>query len=587
MTSQSLRRVSSKIDQATDYARGVVEGKYEAGPLVRGAARRHLEDLEKGNARGLWFDAEAAQWAIEFFSEVLTVEKDNQTVPFHLEPWQAFVVGSLFGWMRGENRRFQTAYIETGKGSGKSPLAAGVGHYCFVADGVKRAEVYAAATKKDQAMILYRDAVAMVENSPILKQRIEFSGRKPVWNMANIASGSFFRPISSDDGQSGPRPNCALVDEYHEHKTAEVLEMLERGFKGRRNPLLFVITNSGSDKQTPCGDMHDWAAKVSLGNYDEANQDAADQFFAYVCALDEGDDPLTDPDCWGKVNPSLGVTIDRAYLEKAVADARAMPSKQNRILRLNFCVWTDSADAWVRSEAWTACEDAEVTWEAMRGRECYAGLDLSFTKDLTALALVFPRGNEFDAIVEFWKPKVGLREQEDADRVPYTDFAEAGEINLTEGRVIKLEPVARRLGEVADAFDLRVVAYDKYRHKELADDMMDLGIELPMTEHPQGFRRTKDSPLWMPESCQELENAVSETRLRVGINRMLRSCVASVVVRPDPAGTDNFIFDKRKSTKRIDGVVALAMGVGAAKESGRLGTIKSPWEDPEAVVELL
>lgn len=558
------RPSASSTDPATGYARGVVEGRYEAGPYVRGACQRHLDDLDEGAARGLWFDAGAAVDAIDFFAEVLTVEKDDATVPFILEPWQAFVVGSLFGWMKGDARRFQTAYIETGKGSGKSPLAAGIGHKCFAADGVKRAEVYAAATKKDQAMILYRDAVAMAENAPALKKRIEFSGRKPVWNMAHLSSGSFFKPISSDDGQSGPRPNCALVDEYHEHKTAEVLEMLERGFKGRKNPLLFVITNSGSDLTSPCGEMHEWAAKVSLGQYDEAHQEAADQFFAYVCALDEGDDPLNDPRCWGKANPSLGVTIKDEYLQKAVADAKAMPSKTNRILRLNFCVWTDAETAWLEPDAWKACEDAGLTWDALRGRECYAGLDLSYTSDLTALALVFPRGDDFDAIVEFWKPKEGLSKAAEEDRVPWPAFAEAGHLHLTEGRVIKLAPVAQRIGEAVDAFDLRLLAYDRYRHKELDVDLSDLGIEVSMEEHPQGFRRVERSALWMPSSCQSLENAIVEGRLRVGINRVMRSCVSSAAVREDPAGTDNWVFDKRKSRRRIDGVVALAMAMGAA-----------------------
>lgn len=588
-------------DPATKYAKAVVSGDVLAGPFVRGAAKRHLADLENGASRGLWFDPKAAKRAYDFFAEVLSVEKDNETVPFVLEPCQAFIVGSLFGWKCGEVRRFQTAYVETGKGSGKSPLAAGVGHYCFVADGVKRAEIYAAATKKDQAMILFRDAVSMVENSEQLRSRITKSGGKPVWQLSNLPTGSFFKPIASDDAQSGPRPNCALVDEYHEHKTADVLEMLEAGFKGRKNPLLFIITNSGSDKQTPCGEMHDFAAKVATGEIDDAQVDAADKFFSYIAALDDDDDPLSDPSCWAKANPTLGVTITEDYLAKQVASARAMPSKQNKILRLNFCRWTDAETAWISDELWTSCEVKRLAWGDRAGRLAYAGLDLSYTTDLSALAVVWPTENDcFEAYVDFWKPKEGLREAEEIDRAHYGLWAKNGDLNLTEGKVIKLAPIARRIGEAVDAFDLKAVAYDQYRHKELADDLADLGIIAPMVEHPQGFRRggvlrddngkpildengsPKDNPHWMPKSVETLENAIIEGRLKVHKNPLLRWNARSAVLRPNPAGTDDNIFDKRKSRARIDGIVALAMAMGAATSEASTAQALTPWDlDPD------
>ncbi len=576
--------VSSINDRTTDYAERVVAGEELAGPFVRGTCKRHLDDLREGHKRGLFFDVEAAERAYDFFCEVLTVEKDNETVPFIPEPPQAFIIGSLFGWMLNGRRRFQTAYIETGKGSGKSPLAAGIGHYCFVADGVKRAEIYAAATKKDQAMILFRDAVSMVDSSPALSSRITKSGAKPVWQLSHLPSGSFFKPISNDDGQSGPRPNCALVDEYHEHKTADTLEMLEAGFKGRKEPLLVIITNSGSDLSSPCGEYHEFAGKIALGDIAEGQQEAADQIFSYIAALDEDDDPLNDPSCWGKANPTLGVTITEEYLAKQVASARAMPRKQNQILRLNFCRWTDSETAWISREVWESCEQEGITWEAHAGQQAYGGLDLSYTTDLSAFAIVWPTGNDcYEAYVDFWKPKEDLQTAIDNDRQPYGLWAERGVLRLTPGKVIKLPPIGQRIAEAVDQFDLSSVAYDRYRHKELADDLADLNVIAPMMEHPQGFRRggklkdakgndvigtdgkPMDNPLWMPNSCQETENAIIEGRLKVHKNPLLRWNAASVVVREDPAGTDNWIFDKRKSRSRIDGLVALAMAVGAAK----------------------
>lgn len=546
---------------------------------------------------------------------MLHVEGDGEFIPFKLHPSQAFIVGSLYGWKRWKPdddapktkqktqgkwlRRFRVAYVEQGKGNGKSPLAAGVGMKAFVADGELGAEVYVAATLKDQAMIAFRDAVKMRDQSPQLAKRIGTSGKNPVWQMYHTASGSFMKPLSKDGAHSGPRPNCVLIDEYHEHKSADMLEMLEAGFKRRENPLLFIITNSGDSRTSPCFDMHTYCSRIVKGETEGIDPAAADQTFAYICALDTGDDPLKDDSCWKKANPLLGVTIKRDYLEKAVAQARSMPAKQNKVLRLNFCVWTDAAETWISREIWEKAERPGIDWEAMRGRDCYVGLDLAFTTDMSAAAFVFPSATAdadgkrtYDAFVKFWRPREGLREASERDRVRYDLWAKSGDIDLTEGPVIRLSPIAQMLAKAEKDFRLKAIAYDRYRLKELADMMADLGISgLPLIEHPQGFRRAKtkhpnaqtvliDNPLWMPNSCQELENAVTEERLRVAINPALRWNVSSAVVRNDPAGTDNWIFNKLKATGRIDGLVALAMAIGAARDFGGWKPAASPWSDP-------
>lgn len=603
-------RRPAKLDRTTDYATRVTKGQIVAGPLVRAACKRHLDDLKNGSKRGLLFDPDTADRAFAFFEKVLCVEGDNEFIPFALHESQAFIVGSLFGWFRwaGERdargrikkdagkwtRRFRTAYVEQGKGNGKSPLAAGIAMKAFLADGELSAEVYIAATLKDQAMIAFRDAVKMREQSPQIRTRTGTSGKNPVWQMYHTPSGSFMKPLSKDGAHSGPRPNCVIIDEYHEHKTSEMLEMLEAGFKKRENPLLFIITNSGDDRTSPCAIMHDFCARILKGETEGVDPLAADQTFAYICALDPGDDPLKDESCWVKANPLLGITIKRDYLQKAVAKARSIPSHQNKVLRLNFCVWTDAADAWITREQWDGVQAAPgaVTWETMKGRACYVGLDLSFTTDMSAAAFVFPdNAGGYDAFVKFWRPRDGLREASERDRVRYDLWAEAGQIHLTEGKVIKLSPIAEILAQAQVDFDLKSVAYDRYRLKELADMLADLGVILPMIEHPQGFRRMTttnpndprqkiDNPLWMPNSCQEIENAIIERRLRVETNPALTWNVASAVCREDPAGTDNWIFDKRRATGRIDGLVSLAMGIGAAKDFGNWTPPSSPYEDP-------
>jgi len=254
-------------DPVTAYARDVGAGHVVHGPHVRNACRRHLLDLKEGPKRGLTWDVAAALRAISFFPDVLRLNGGQfEGRPFELHPSQAFRIGSLFGWKRADGtRRFRRFYDEDGKGNGKSPMLAGIGLYCLLADGEARAEVYAAGSKKDQAMVLFRDAVAMVDQSPALAARLTKSGGNPVWNLADLRTGSFFRPISSDEGQSGPRPSAALCDEVHEHRDARTIEPLERGFKFRRQPLLCMATNSGSDRNSVCWQEHEHAVRVAAG----------------------------------------------------------------------------------------------------------------------------------------------------------------------------------------------------------------------------------------------------------------------------------------------------------------------------------
>jgi len=450
-------------DRATAYARDVVAGTIIAGPHVRDACKRHLRDLEEGPARGLKWDIDAANRAIGYFEDVLCLNGGQfEGKPFEVLPWQAFVIGSLFGWKGPDGyRRFRVAYIETAKGSGKSPLAAGIGLYGLTADGEARAEIYAAATKKDQAQILFRDAIAMVEQSPQLAGRLATSGSKgKEWNLAYHKTSSFFRPISADDGQSGPRPHIALLDEIHEHKTGHVVEMMRAGTKFRQQALIFMITNSGTDKRTICWEYHDYGAKVSAGQIED------DSFFAFICALDMGDDPFKDEACWPKVNPSLEHGIPGLkYLREQVTQARGMPSKEALVRRLNFCEWTEAESPWISGDVWFACQSPEsLPLETWYGRSGTAGLDLSSTQDLTALVLALdptPDDPKTRLVPFFWLPGDGLHDKADKDRVPYVAWRDAGHLRALPGRAVNKLAVAHQLSEVCSLFDISTIAYDR------------------------------------------------------------------------------------------------------------------------------
>ncbi|UAL42129.1 phage terminase small subunit P27 family [Shewanella inventionis] len=546
-------------DRVTRWAKEVVSGEFLAGPDIRNACKRHLKDLETGHERGLYFDLDAANRAISFFPKVLRLSGgDHEGKPFQLLDWQAFIVGSLFGWKDADNtRRFRMCYVESGKGSGKSPLAGGIGLYGLVADGEASAEVYAAATKKDQAMILFRDAVSMVNQSPQLSSRLKKSGTgQSVWNLAYIAKNSFFRPISSDNGQSGPRPHMALIDEVHEHKNNNVVEMMRAGTKGRKQALIFMITNSGHDRTSVCYSYHEYGKSICAGTKED------DSFFAFICSLDEGDDPINDESCWPKANPSLGHTFTHKYLREQVTQAKGMPAKESIVRRLNFCQWVDSASPWLSADTWTDCED-DIDINELIGEECYGGLDLSGTRDLTALGLYFPRIKTL--LVEFWTPKDTLLDRERTDNVPYTAWLTQGFIHAPPGHAVDYSFVAERIADLSAQFDIKCIGFDQYRINYLEPVLVEANVYIPLVKHGQGYYKASESNLWMPRSIELFEKLITDKEIRIKVNPCLRWNAASAVLEAD--AKDNRIFTKKKSTGRIDGVVAAAMSVGTALES--------------------
>jgi phage terminase large subunit-like protein len=543
-------------DRATAFAQSVVDGKTVAGPHVRDACKRHLRDLIEGPARGLAWDIDAAKHAIGYFEDVLCLNGGQfEGKPFDVLPWQAFVIGSLFGWKSADGfRRFRVAYVETAKGSGKSPLAAGIGLYGLTADGESRAEVYAAATKKDQAQILFRDAIAMVDQSPQLAGRLAISGSKgKEWNLAYNKTSSFFRPISADDGQSGPRPHMALLDEIHEHKTGHVVEMMRAGTKGRQQALIFMITNSGTDKRTVCWEYHDYGAQVCAGQLED------DSFFAFVCGLDLLDDPFADESCWSKVNPSLDYGVPGLkYLREQVTQARGMPSKEALVRRVNFCQWTESNSPWISADIWFGCQSKEpYRLKDFYGRTGVAGLDLSSTQDLTALVLILDPTEEDPVsrlIPFFWLPGDGLHAKADKDRVPYLAWRDAGHLETLPGRAINKKAVLHRLSELCATFEIRKIAYDRWRIEDLTALIEDEGLSLPpLFAFGQGF---KD----MAPAVDEFERMMLDQQIIHDGNPVMTWCMANAVLMSDPA--ENRKITKERATGRVDGAVAAVMAIG-------------------------
>ena len=541
-------------------------GRKIAGPHVRDACKRHLDDLENGHKRGLVFDKVAADRAIRFFPTVLRLNGGEfEGQPFELLDWQKFIVGSLFGWKGSDGwRRFRVAYVETAKGSGKSPLAAGIGMYGLLSDGESRAEIYAAATKKDQAMVLFRDAVAMWQQSPALHAALKSSGTgENVYNLAHLKTGSFFRAISADDGQSGPRPHMSLIDEVHEHKTNTVIEMQRAGTKSRRQALILMITNSGSNKTGPGWQYHDYAAQVCSGMRKD------DGFFGYVCALDKGDDPFRSEKVWAKSNPSLqGANLPGIkYLREQVTEARGMPAKEALVRRLNFCQWTDAANPWISADVWLGAQ-VEYEWQTLRGRRAWAGFDLGSTTDLTGLVLYVEPvedGEPWKLVPFAWLPDEGLDRKEDLDRQPYLAWRAAGYLETTPGRAVSRLHLVRRLAELAQMFDLQAVAVDRWRIEDVKAMAEDADVTLPnMVPFGQGY---KD----MSPAIEAFETALLNRQVVHNGHPVMTMCAANAVTVSDDA--ENRKLSKEKATGRIDLMVAAVMAVGVAQSADAPGNI--------------
>lgn len=429
--------------------------------------------------------------------------------------------------------------------NGKSTLSAGIGLYLLVADREPGAEVYSAATSRDQARIVFDDAKRMVMSSPALRRRVSIL----INNLHVEASSSRFMPLSSDAStMDGLNVHGAIIDELHAHRTRHVVDVLETATGARRQPLLFEITTAGYDRHSICYEHHDYAIKVLEGTVPD------DSWFGFVAGADEGDD-WTDPQVWRKANPSFGLSVKDDDLRRKADKAIALPGAQNAFRRMHLNEWTEQAERWIDLAAWDACA-GPVDPEKLRGRRCFGGLDLSTTTDVTALAWVFPPADDdglWHLLSRYFVPADNLRRRAERDRVPYDLWAAQGFIEATAGNVVDYGAIEEQIRADSALFDVSEIAYDPWNATHVALRMQDEGAT--MIEFRQGFRS-------MSAPTRELEKLIVSRKLVHGGNPVTRWMAANVAVAQDPAG--NLKPAKDKSTERIDGIVALIMAIGRA-----------------------
>lgn len=388
-------------ETARQYARQAVSGEILVCNYVRQACQRFLDDLEHAEARGFYMNWKAAQRAVDFFGFLPHIKgiwaKTDETRGFRLAPWQVFIITNLFGWitLKTGQRRFREAHIEVARKNGKSTFIAGIGLYMVYADGEPGAEVFSAATTKEQAHIVFDVAFRMVAKSPFLMGKIQKFGTdaRPV-NLHVDETSSKFEPLASDSTKlDGLNVHCALIDELHEHPTRMLFDVLNTGTGSRSQPLVIAITTAGFDREGICWDQREYGVKVLKGITPDEN------FFAYIATLDDGD-KWDDEANWPKANPNMGVSTSFEKIRPNFIKAKEQPAALNEFLRKHLNVWTSSDTSWLAAGGWEKCcvagEHADAVklrleaLEKLRGRRCFGGLDMASTDDIAALTLVFP-----------------------------------------------------------------------------------------------------------------------------------------------------------------------------------------------------
>ncbi len=539
------------MNGAERYIENVMSGKIVVCRWVKLAVERHLHDLEHGHERGLRFDPASAQHVIDFFQFLRHSKGEWAGQVVKLEDWQEFIIWVVFGWLREDGtRRFRTSYEEVARKNGKSTIAAGVGLYLLAGDGEEGAEVYTAATKRDQARITHAEAIRMVKRSPSLRKRI----RTFKDNLNIEGTASKMEPLGRDvDSMDGLNVHGGIIDELHAHKTRDLWDILETATGSRRQPLMFSITTAGFNRASICYQMNEYVKKILEGFSNEMGFHD-DSFFGIIFTLDEGDD-WEDESVWIKSNPNLNISKKLDNMREKAHKAKGMPSALNAFLRLELNLWTQSETKWVPREHWDACGKG-VDATGLRGSTVYGGLDLSSTTDISAFLLVIPPESiedDYQVLCRFWCPDEAIHERTKRDRVPYEAWVRQGFMTATPGNVIDYDYILAQIDEDAQAYDLKEIAFDRWGSTKVIQEIEER--ELTCVQFGQGYAS-------MSPPMKDLEKLILGHKINHGNNPVLNWMADNLVALQDPAG--NIKPDKERSLERIDGMVALIMALSRA-----------------------
>lgn len=547
---------------ATEYARSVVAGEIPACLYVRQACQRQLDDLERAAAGGWrWrFDEERANHVCRFIELLPHIKGEWARARrlIELEPWQCFILTTVFGWVDERGlRRFKTVYEEVPRKNAKSTKASGTGLYLLTADGEEGAEVYSGATTRDQARIVWADAKRMAERSPGMQRRFGVNTSAHAIFVDETASS--FKALSRDQGGNldGLNIHAAIVDELHAHKTREVWDVLETGTGARAQPLIWAVTTAGFNRAGICYEQRAYTIKVLAGIAVD------DEFFGIIYTVDpedleDMDRLLTDPEVWRKANPNWGVSVNPEDIARKARKAREMAAAQNNFLTKHLNVWVNADTAWMDMASWDRQGDPELTPERFLGKKCWEAADLASKLDIASVAQVFEEDGHYYGFVRNYLNEDAA---EDGRNSQYSGWAREGRLILTPGNVTDFAYIEGDIRDDAERFDVAEVGFDPYQAEYIRQRLAEDGL------NAIEVRQTVAN---MSEPMKTLQALIMQGKFHHNGCPVLAWMVSNVVCHTD--AKDNIYPRKEFPENKIDGVVALLMALNRARAGNQQTT---------------
>ena len=505
------------------------------------------------------YDKKKADRAVTFIENLCHTKGKWAGTPFWLLPWQEQLIRDIFGIVKPDgNRQFRTAFVEICKKVGKSELAAAVALYLLYADNEPFAEVYGAAADRQQASIVFDVAKQMVEMAPALMKRSKLMGATK--RIVNYSNAGYYQVLSAEvGGKHGFSVSGLVFDEIHTQPNRQLYDVLTKGSSdARQNPLHFIITTAGNDRHSIAYELHTKAVDILEGRRVDPT------FYPVVYGLKDDED-WEDEANWYKVNPSLGYTVDIEGLRDAYREAKQNPADEITFKWLRCNMWVSSTVAWIPDAIYMRGNEP-IDMDALAGRDCYAGLDLSSTGDITALVLIFPPRDEEEKYVllpYFWIPEETIPRRVKANSVPYDIWEKQGYIMSTEGNVIHYDFIEKFIMDLSEKYHILEIAVDRWNATQMIQNLEGEGFTI--VPFGQGFSS-------MSAPTKEFYRLLMEGRIIHGGNPVLRWMAGNVVIDTDPAG--NIKVTKAKSKEKIDGIVAAIMALDRCiRQEGQSGSV--------------
>lgn len=537
------------MEAALAYAQAVVVGGIPSCRLTRLACARQLADLDKdGSDSWPWvFDEDRAERPCAFIELLPHIKgkwaREGRLI--ELEAWQCFIVTTVFGWVHRDTglRRFREGYVEVPRKNAKSTLSSGLAIYMLSADNEHGAEVYSAATTREQARIVFDDAKAMAERTPDLRTYLGVAIMQHSLTVAHTASK--FTPLAAEGSTlDGLNVHFAVIDELHAHKTRAVYDVIDTARGAREQSLLWNITTAGTDRSGICYERRTHVVKV----LDQVIDDPS--LFGIIYTIDDTDDPH-DEKIWAKANPNWGKSVLREDMEAASRKAESMPSALNNFLTKRLNVWVNGDSAWMDMRAWERCADTALQLGDFEGEKCWIGLDLAQKRDFAALCLVFERDGRWHVFTRLYLNELAVQESGNAH---LSGWARQGYVQVTDGDITDFDVVADDLRSYCARFDVQEIDFDPALSMYFAGKLLEEG--LPMVEITQ-------RALFFTPPLIQVENLVHECKLRHEGNPVMNWMVSNLVVKVSKFNELRAPTKERPENK-IDGPIAMLMALGRA-----------------------